>query len=400
VTIRRSRPRLGLLVYVALRSLVASRLTLVLLALAIAAGIGFQIPNTANLAGFGRALLEETLRHGAGDVRVEPRDRPRFLDGDTTAERLRQLSGARSAVPVLVFAGAIGVRGRFLGTPVFGIDGGSAEQPFRISEGATLARGDRTGVLVGTSLAKRLGLGVGAAIELRVIFGPAEASVTDDNLGRFTMTVRGIVGGSAGGYRNVYVDRSFLAEEAGTPKAASMIVLHLDDHDAAAATAERINASVPDVQAVGWRDDDPWLVSYLDANATINSISYAMVIAAVAIPMWALLYIHVLKRRREIGILAALGFGRREIFLIYVLQSLAVALLGCAVGAVGGYAMIGYFDGHPLFEWEGLVVRPLVAAGTFVVPALVIVATAVVAGSYPAWRAARTDPAKVLRRIE
>jgi len=31
---------------------------------------------------------------------------------------------------------------------------------------------------------------------------------------------------------------------------------------------------------------------------------------------------------------------------------------------------------------------------------VVIVATALVAGAYPAWSAARTDPARVLRRIE
>jgi lipoprotein-releasing system permease protein len=45
-------------------------------------------------------------------------------------------------------------------------------------------------------------------------------------------------------------------------------------------------------------------------------------------------------------------------------------------------------------------VRPVVAASTFAVPTLVIAATAIAAAGYPAWRAARTDPARVLRRLD
>lgn len=397
-TIRRTRAPLRLLLFVARRSLFASRLTVVLLALAIAAGVGFQIPNTANLAGFSDALLEEALTHGAGDIRVEPRDMPRFADGEATATKVRTLTGAHSTLPILVFAGAVGQHGRFLGTPVYGIADG--EQPFHVATGAALAPGDHEGILIGSSLATRLPAKVGDAIEVRVIFGPSDPLLGDDNTGRFTMTVRGIVNGSGGGYRFVFVDRDFLGKELGEPRSASAIVVHLDDHFAAAAAAARINASMPEAQAIGWREDDPYLTNYLTANATINSVSYAMVLAGVAIPMWALLYIHVLKRRREIGILAALGFGRGEIFAIFVLQSLVVAVIGVAIGALLGCGMIRYFQGHPLFEWESLVVRPLVTTGTFLMPAIVIVATALLAGSYPAWRAARTDPAKVLRSIE
>jgi ABC-type lipoprotein release transport system permease subunit len=396
--LRRSRTRLSLLLYLARRSLFASKLTFALLVVAIAAGAGFQIPNTANLAGFSAALLQEGLVWGAGDIRIEPRDRARFTDGDAEAAKLGALIDTRASA-VLVYAGAIGKRGRFLGTPVYGIDPG-LPTPFHVVDGTVLAAGDTTGVLVGSSLAKRLELAVGDTIDARVIFGPLAAALDDDNIGRFKLTVRGIVVGAAGGYRFIFVDRGFLAREAGDPKAASTIVVHLDDHEDAQAKAARINAEAPEAQALAWRDDDPYLPNYLRANKIINTVSYAMVVAAISIPVWALLYIHVLNRRRELGILAALGFGRREIFAIYVLQSLVVAVVGSLIGAGLGFAMIQYFDGHPIFEWEGLVVRPLASAGSFLGPAAVVTLTALVAGAYPAWSASRTDPAKVLRRIE
>jgi len=396
--LRRSRARFALLAFLARRSLFGSKLTFILLVVAIAAGAGFQIPNTANLTGWDRALLEDGLTHGAGDIRVEPKDGGRFADGDAMAATIGSFAGARAATPILVYAGAIGSKGRFLGTPVYGIE--PETDPFHLTKGAVLAKGDSEGVLLGSSFAKRLGVGIGDAVELRVIFGAAGMAVGDDNLGRFSMKVRGIVAGSAGGYRFVFVDRGFLAKESGEPKSASAIVVHLADHELATSQAAAINAALPDVEAIGWREDDPYLTSYLNANATIAGVSYAMVVAAVSVPMWALLYIHVLKRRREIGILASLGFGRGEIFAIYVLQSIVVAVIGCVIGAVLGYALIRYFQGHPIFEWESLVVRPVLSLHAFLGPALTIIVTALIAGAYPAWRAAHTDPAQVLRRIE
>ncbi|MBS1120337.1 MAG: putative ABC-type antimicrobial peptide transport system, permease component [Deltaproteobacteria bacterium] len=400
IALRRSRSHVRLLVFLARKSLLGGKLTFGLLVIAIAAGGGFQVANTANLSGFADALLEDGLTRGAGDIRVEPRNQPRFDDGTAEAKRIGALVSARAATPVLVYPGAVGKAGRFLGAPIYGIEVDSELLPFHLSSGALLGKGDDRGVLLGSALATRLGLAVGDPLELRVIFGPADAAIGEDNVGRFTMIVRGIVVGSGGGYRFAFVERSFLGNLAGAPASASAIVVHLRDHEAASLLAERINASLPEVQAIGWREDDPYLASYLSANHAIHTVSYAMVIAAISIPMWALLYIHVLKRRREIGILSALGFGRGEVFVIHVLQALAVACIGCAIGSLLGYGLIQYFAGHPIFAWESLVVRPVISTATFLVPAIVIVVTAIAAGSYPAWRAARTDPAIVLRRID
>ncbi len=399
-TIERSHASPRLLLFLARKSLFSSRVTLVLIGLAIAAGAGFQIANSSNLAGFGEALKEEGLTRGAGDIRVEPADDSKFSDGDAIAAKIRVIPGVREVVPTVIFAGAVGAPGkRFLGTVIYGLSPTSLP-PFHLSEGKPLEAGDKGGILIGTSLAKRLAVGVGAQVSVRVIFSAADKVLDEDNMGRYTLTVRGIVAGSAGAYRFAYVDRAFLATESGAPAAVSTLFVHLDSHESATFIAKTIATTIPGTEAIGWREDDPYLPNYLAANETIGSVSYAMVIAAVAVPMWALLYIHVLKRRREIGILAALGFGRWEVFAIYLLQALVISLLGCAIGAALGYALIQYFDANPLFQWETLVVRPIAAIRTFLAPALVISATALVAGSYPAWRAARTDPAQVLRRLD
>lgn len=388
-----------LLLFLARKSLFSSKLTVVLLTVAVAAGAGIQIANTANLDGFNDVLLEEGLTHGAGDIRVEPADGSTFQNGDAVAGALQTIAGVRATVPYLIYPGAVGLKGRFLGAPIYGI-GRTEMMPFHVSRGALLAPGDTEGILIGSSFAKRLRVDVGDKVELRVIFGAPGLAIDDENVGRYTLTVRGVVSGSAGAYRFAYVDRAFLGAEAGKPAAASGILVHLFDHEAATRIAAQIPSVVPAADAIGWREDDPYLKNYLGANDQISSVSYVMVIAAVSIPMWALLYIHVLKRRREIGILTALGFGQREVFLIYLLQALVVVAIGCAIGALIGVVLIQYFQANPLFEWETLVVKPVMTLGAFLGPMLVITATALIAGSYPAWRAARTNPAQVLRRLE
>lgn len=388
-----------------LRGLAAGRGTTAMLIAAVALGIGFQIPNTANLDGLHAALLEDGLAFGAGDLRVEPRDRARFAGDHPALASLRRRVDdgalpARAIVPSLVFPGALATprTAKLFGAPVIGIDP-ALPVPYHVIAGAPLEPGQplERGVLVGATIAQRLRLAVGDRVELHVVYGSA---ALDDNTGTIATTVQGIVTSSNGAYRFVFVDRGRLGDAAGTPGAASAIAIHLDDHAAAATTRPLVAATVPDARVATWRDDEPGFASYLDARDVIGAVSYAMVIAAIAIPMWALLYIQVLRRRRELAILRGLGFTRRDVFATCVVQAVALALAGAALGTGLGYAAIRYFAANPLFEWESLQVRPVTGVATFAVPAAIAIATSIAAALHPAWRASRIEPAGVLRRLE
>lgn len=388
---------MSVLLHLALRDLWATRGSLALLVLAIAVGVGFQIPNTANLAGSTRTLLDEGLTWGAGDVRVEPADRARFADGDATARRLGELLGPGTrVVPSLQLAGAVGSGGKLVATPILGID---APAPIRVIAGSADQLGD-TGIVLGSSLARRFGVGVGDPIELRVVFAGPDRLPSDDDVGAYTMTIRGIAGGTAGAYRFGFVDRRWLASQLGEPGAVSNLYLHLRDHDDAAVVAAALPAAERGLLAIDWRADDPQLPSLLGANRVIGRVSYGMVIAAVSVPLLALLYLRVLRRRRSLAILAAIGLTRGELFVLHLVQATIVGVVGSAVGAAIGYGAIAYFERSPIFEWEGLAVRPLASATTFLVPIAVVLATALAAGTIAAWRAARTQPARILQRLE
>jgi putative ABC transport system permease protein len=100
--------------------------------------------------------------------------------------------------------------------------------------------------------------------------------------------------------------------------------------------------------------------------------------------------ISVLERRSEIGLRRALGATRRHISAQFLTESLLLAAVGGAAGAVLG-ALVTVI--YAAAQHEPAVVPPLAVAGG-VVAALVIGA---VAGLYPSLRASRLSPTEALR---
>ncbi|MDG9675297.1 ABC transporter permease [Micromonospora sp. DH14] len=104
------------------------------------------------------------------------------------------------------------------------------------------------------------------------------------------------------------------------------------------------------------------------------------------------MYISVLERRREIGLRRALGANRGQVRIQFVTESIVLSTLGGAAGVVtGAVAVAGYAT---LQHWP--VTIPEAAAVAGMGGALVI---GVLAGVYPAMRAASLDPTESLSSV-
>jgi putative ABC transport system permease protein len=391
--------RAHVLLFFALRSLLQSRMTLGLLVFAVAGAVGLAIPNTANIAGYSAELLDQGITHGYGDVHVQPSKGARFRDADGLARELGALPGVQAAVPLLTTPGAVGKDERYTVAPVQAIDVQSAHMPYQARLGASPSPSSLGAdeVVVGSLVASELGIHEGDVVDLRILL-PAHDEVPE-SAGTFQMHVRAIVIGSFGASESAFVDRTFLASAMGDERAASTILLYTGDHEGAPALARRIDQGRPGTRSLAWSEDSPYLGNAVRANQALATISNTMVVVAVSIPVWALLYVNVLQRRREVGLLGALGFGRSEIFAAFLLQAFLVGVAGIVIGVGIGAVLIHWFEVHPLFESDSLVVRPAATAASYWEPALVVFAATMVAGVFPAWRASRVDPAQVLRGV-
>ncbi|AHG87930.1 permease [Gemmatirosa kalamazoonensis] len=114
----------------------------------------------------------------------------------------------------------------------------------------------------------------------------------------------------------------------------------------------------------------------------------ALLLAAVG--LYGVIATGVAQRQREISVRIALGARPRSVVRWVVGQSLRLTVVGIAIGAAAAYAS-GRVLASLLYE-----VRPT-DPPVFVAVAVLLAAVAVVAALVPAMRAARTDPAAVIR---
>jgi len=110
------------------------------------------------------------------------------------------------------------------------------------------------------------------------------------------------------------------------------------------------------------------------------------------VPVSVLMYVNVKARRREIGILLATGANPEDIFRIFLLETLMIALIGVLGGLALGGGLSLYYMQYPVVDRPNFVVKPLLKLSTFIIPAITIFFATIIAGLYPAMRASRVNP--------
>jgi lipoprotein-releasing system permease protein len=388
------------LFYLAFRTLLRSRISFILLIAAVTAGLGFQIPNTANLDGYSAELRDKGVSRGTGHVVVSTKNSGSFDDADALAARIAKESFVKGAAARFGHVGFLSVGDKTASASVFGIDPAHEDLTIgfcgNVATGKCLGQGERGRAVIGALLAEQIGAEVGTKIKVAFPYFVGEELRTVSEV----FEIAGIISGG-GGLRadfEFYVSLETMRDLFKKPGAATMIRVFTVDDSRAHEWAQKVTTLAPGLKVESWFQANEFTKNAIDANKAISAISTTMVVVAVMIPVLALLYIHVLAERRRIATIAALGFSRREIFLIHLFEALIVGTIGTALGIAVGYGLCQYFMRHPIFSHAGFVVLPSIHLQAFLRPSLVLFGTTLFAGILPAVIASRAEPATELRR--
>lgn len=150
------------------------------------------------------------------------------------------------------------------------------------------------------------------------------------------------------------------------------------------------------LEVTNWKDENGQLLNALESQSLSNNIIQAVIIVSVAIAIASLLSITVLQKRRQLGILKAMGIKDRSASLIFVFQGLLIGVLASTVGIALGLGLLYSFTVFATTGGEsviGFAIKP-----AFILRSLVIsISAAVVAGLIPASRSLRLNPIDVIR---
>lgn len=284
-----------------------------------------------------------------------------FTDLDRVLSVIEAQDGVAGAAPFIrqdVIASASLVTGpsQHKGAVVWGIDPGRQESVtplrsllFPLDPSLSALRGDRDGphVVLGAELAASLYASLGDTIVLTAPSG--DLDLQDLHAESLRVVVAGFLDSGVYDFdaRFVYMALDDARAFFGYPPGGALAVgVRLDDMMAAPAAADTIQRALGrfDYHCNDWVDLNRNLFQWVKLEKVMMFLLLGLVILVAAFNIIGILTMMVGERRREIGILLAMGARRSQIRAIFLLDGLAVGALGTALGSLLGWLGVLYLE--------------------------------------------------------
>ena len=259
-------------------------------------------------------------------------------------------------------------------------------------------------VLIGSELAKDLGVEVGSKLRLDTGQDDGDSSPSNNlsnNLGSnlsnnsAVVNIAGIfeLGVRELDARYVYLDLKQAQSLLNLPGGITVIDLTVEDIFEAEEIAAQVGR-LTSLQAESWIETNAQLLSGLTAQSLSSNMIVVFVAISVAFGIASVLSVSVVQRTREIGILRAMGATRQQILRIFLIQGAIFGLLGSIVGSGVSYVLVWSFNtfGPDIFTIP-------ISINLILVTMSLATLTGVIAAAIPARRAAALDPVVAIRYV-
>ena len=176
----------------------------------------------------------------------------------------------------------------------------------------------------------------------------------------------------------------------------SQILIRTVPHSNDNQIIQQLNTFGINGQIRNWLDYGGGVGGIVSSFSVITSLIGGIGLVVAGVVMFIVIYIHVAHRKRQIGILRAIGVNRRVVLFSYLIQALLYAMLGIIFGGIIiGFIIKPYFYSHPIDLPIGLV-SLVIDAGTVRIGILGLLIAAVLAGVIPVFNITRETIIKAI----
>lgn len=127
------------------------------------------------------------------------------------------------------------------------------------------------------------------------------------------------------------------------------LAVHDNQDKAISSTMERISTKIPeDLKVMEWKEMNEVMVSQMEADNKSGMIMLGILYLVIAFGVFGTVLMLTAERRREFGVLVAIGMQKKKLASIMTLEMLLIGLIGILAGALVASVLILYGVDHPL----------------------------------------------------
>ena len=380
--------------FIALRHLTSRRRQTIFSVLAVGLAVMLLVWSQAMMVGFTDEMYSKTVDRMA-HVTVEPQEDEDYIHlYRKLTEDIREIDGVVGVSPVLAGPATFEYKDKNKNVVMQGIQVDAHDSVLHINDDIVEGSfGDlkvsSNSVVVGDALAEKLDVEIGDTID---------ASFPEANPA--ALKVVGIYDSGTPLDETLAITSQSTAQDfLDVSNVVNSILVRVDDRERAQAISERIDTL--GYPASGWKETNPEIIQTLKMEGTSNAITLVLIIIIASFGIVSTLFMAVMEKTREIGMLMAMGVPRRSIMMIFVMESGILGLLGAVLGVALGAGLaiqMGSYD-YGMEVMAGITTIPFVVRlQDAVIIVLFTFLLNLIAGIYPASRASKLNPVEAIGR--
>jgi len=348
-------------------------------------------------------MFTDFMQYPYGDIVIEPSmDNPYINNADNVLQKVRAVPDVKAATKRLDVGVSIQHKQKVVGSTITGLlpseEYDISNYPNIIKEGEFLGGLSQNEIIIGAMLVEGY-FGSEIYDNLGGVRVGSFVNVTYSNGVVKTYKVKGIMEATFELVDlNALVHYKEIEDVFGLDgsKATSIVLRTKNTDDLAKVKEKIIGAGVKEPVSTMDEKSDAILRQAMQSIDMINIVSkYVSLIVGAALIL-IIVYINVLNRKREIGILKAVGVSPSSIVISYAFISMFYVSMGILAGLVLYFALMFYFQANPVVFYETIELIPEIQGRLIIESILTMLIMSVIAGILPAWRVSKGNILKAI----
>ncbi|WP_406661943.1 FtsX-like permease family protein [Methanolobus sp. ZRKC3] len=339
-----------------------------------------------------------------GDIVIEPSgDNTYINNADSVLKKTRAVEGVRAATKRLDVGASIEHKQNVVGVTLTGLlpteEYEISQYPYSIVEGDFLGELSQDEIILGAAIAGTSTIFGEIYDDLGEARVGSLVDVTYSNGVKRTYKVKGIMEGTFELVDlNALVHYKEIEDVYGLEGSkATSVVVRVSQPGSENQIKDKIRDAGVNEEVFTWADKSETLIRQaVQSLGALDTMSKFVSLIVGAALILIIIYINILNRKKEIGILKAIGITPRSIVLSYAFLSMFYVSLGIFAGLVLYLSLMFYFQANPVTFYETMEISPQIDPMLLVQSIVTMLTLSVIAGTLPAWSVSKESILKAI----